>query len=443
MQLKRRIHGQFKTNPTKSIMGLFTISIFLLLISFIVKEFLSPIIEIIYFESNKTAEIYFFRSINLTVSVISSLVLILSVFMGMQEQKEFDKMMQNYQISQFTRNTVHFIFEFISNLALVLILISVLILPSVRTQEIKLLSVYVMLFSQSTLTILFLLCLERIIRVLMPKIFWQISLIFIQGYYYFKVYRNLDSWHLTNYFNFIVGDEFKYFYIPVFIFLLLLYILNFKAYKESFSHRFIRFRFLPNNHIFKSFKELIRNKENTLNSFILLFSIFMLKIFKPDILEEETVRMALISLTGMQSIYLFSYFKESLILYRFTYQSSLKIYSTYMIALLLANLLQFIYISFFIPGLLEQIGTIGVTLVLVNSVFICLGKFFPLQEKYGFNTSFQLALIVLMIVPLVIILFEIKKQLDLSNYEFLYLQAFIAFVIQVIVIRSVNRDLAL
>ena len=169
----------------------------------------------------------------------------------------------------------------------------------------------------------------------------------------------------------------------------------------------------------------------------------MLKIFKPDILEEETVRMALISLTGMQSIYLFSYFKESLILYRFTYQSSLKIYSTYMIALLLANLLQFIYISFFIPGLLEQIGTIGVTLVLVNSVFICLGKFFPLQEKYGFNTSFQLALIVLMIVPLVIILFEIKKQLDLSNYEFLYLQAFIAFVIQVIVIRSVNRDLAL
>ena len=153
--------------------------------------------------------------------------------------------------------------------------------------------------------------------------------------------------------------------------------------------------------------------------------------------------MALISLTGMQAIYVFAYFKESLVLYQHSYQSNLKVYFSYLVALVLANILQFIYIIILVPKLLSGMGSMAISLVLVNSIFISLGKYFPLQEKYGFNTSFQLALIVLLIVPMVIILFQIKKYLNLNQVGFFFLQAFIAFVIQVTLIRKIHLDLAL
>ena len=443
VQMQRKIKEQFKINPSKSILGLFTVSILLFLIAFIVREFLSPILEIIYSDSQKSAEIQFFRSMNLAVSVMCSLVLILSIFMGMQEQKEFDKMMLNYQISQFKRNMAHFIFEFISNLSMVMILVMVLMFPSIKTQEINFFFIFLMFFLQASFVLLTLLCLERIIRIILPKLLWQIGLIIIQIAFYYQVYQNLDKWHVTNFFNFIIGDRFQHLYLPVLLVLLLLYILNFKSYKEGIAYRFIRFRLLPNNLIFKNFKELIRHKESTLNSFILMISILLIKIFKPNLLEEETLRMALISLTGMQSIYVYAYFKESLVLYQFSYQSSLKIYTSYLLALIGANIIQFGYILILIPKLLEDMSSIFVTLILVNSIFITLGKYFPLQEKYGFNTSFQLALIVLLIVPMVIVLFQIKKELNLSQGGFMGLQGLIAFVIQVVLLRKIHLDLTL
>lgn len=416
IQIRRRIHTTCKHMPIVMLCAIVSVLILAYSSSLILKEMLLPVIEVINSFDNLLEAHSVLVSLCFSISAVVGVIMMLKFLISDSSQNQYLKMLDNYGVSLFKRQALMFISE-----SVFLMIVSVVALGIIY------MGVFVLL-KKFKLVILVLLGLQLIWSVVFLQVFvfmtqivsrfilkrW-VSLFILAMSIYFA-YNNMTVMNPLNLMAYFLYQKqsFKLFLSFIILFVLTVYALNFDLFEGKRPKIWPLFEILPTNVYFKSLKETLRLKDFWFNNSVLAIVGYWIVYHRAGLLNDPVILKMILIVPTMSAIYVCSQRKDSNSFYKMAKLTFWKVYLSGVFSAALIYGIQYLIMYLFVESLHSIIIDNLLLVMLSISVFRMVGFIFPLHYKDSKKEQYIVAALSLLIIPIVLVVLEIKKVMFIS-----------------------------